>query len=374
MRPKISATVTVLCLSVPAAALAATGATASIANVSRSSATSAGATDVARTMAPAGRDAARDIARSTAHAARDAARDAARTARRSARRSARHLPAPTPTSTPTGTTTPPTPTSPTSPPATPPTSPPPTTGGSPVTVRPPWVVTRVAGTFAAYFAPDFAGIASKTFSVQKVTLLADVTSPAFLRVSYPAGSSAPSSGLVAGGAQLELPIAAGAADDATLTYKVRFPVGFQWIKGGKLPGLCGGTCNSGGVDPNGTNGWSERLMWRTAGAAEVYSYSATTVGYGDSLGRGDWYWRADGLWHTVSEHVHLNTPGVADGYVDITYDGKVVAHDTGIVFRTVPTLHINALLFSTFYGGHDITWAPTADMYADFADFRIVRG
>lgn len=203
--------------------------------------------------------------------------------------------------------------------------------------------------------------------------MTDATSAAFLRVFYPKGSSAPSctNCLAAGGAQAEVPIATGPSDDATLTYSVRFPLGFQWVKGGKLPGLCGGTCNSGGTDPNGTDGWSERLMWRTGGLAEVYSYTATTRGYGDELGKGTWSWQADGRWHTVTEHVHLNTPGVADGYVAISYDGVPVSHNGGLSFRTVNTLHIDGLFFSTFYGGHDITWAPTANMQADFTNFKL---
>jgi hypothetical protein len=160
-------------------------------------------------------------------------------------------------------------------------------------------------------------------------------------------------------------------DDATLTYQVRFPVGFQFVKGGKLPGLCGVACYTGGT--NGQNGFSARLMWRTAGAGEAYVYSATTVGYGDSLGRGNWYFQADGKWHTISEHVHMNTPGVADGTIDIAYDGIAVSHDSGITFRTTSSVHIDGLMFSTFYGGHDSTWAPTTTTTLDFANFRLTR-
>jgi hypothetical protein len=112
-------------------------------------------------------------------------------------------------------------------------------------------------------------------------------------------------------------------------------------------------------------------MWRTAGAGEAYVYSATTSGYGDSLGRGSWYWKADGAWHTVSERVHMNTPGVADGTIDISIDGVPVSHDAGIEFRVSAAVHVDSLLFSTFYGGHDSSWAPTSDQHLDFAAFRI---
>jgi hypothetical protein len=164
-------------------------------------------------------------------------------------------------------------------------------------------------------------------------------------------------------------MAMGPVDVATLTYSVRFPSGFQFVQGGKLPGLCGGACYTGGT--NGLAGWSARLMWRTAGAGEAYVYSATTTGYGDSLGRGSWYWKADGAWHTVSERVHMNTPGVANGTIDIFIDGVPVSHDAGIEFRVTAAVHIDSLLFSTFYGGHDSSWAPTTNQHLDFANFRI---
>jgi len=185
---------------------------------------------------------------------------------------------------------------------------------------------------------------------------------------YPAGSSAPSSG-VPGGAQAKLPMASGATDDATLTYRIRFPVGFSWVKGGKLPGLCGGQCWTG--SSNGPGGWAGRFMWRAGGAGEVLLSDATTTGYGTDLGLGSWSFQADGQWHTLTEHVHMNTPGQADGFIDVTYNGVQVAHFTGITFRTDSSTHIDSLMFSTFFGGHDSTWAPTTAQTIDFAAFSV---
>ena len=54
-----------------------------------------------------------------------------------------------------------------------------------------------------------------------------------------------------------------------LEYEVYFPTGFEWVKGGKLPGFLGGPIGcSGGDDPYGC--WSVRLMWRREGAGEAY--------------------------------------------------------------------------------------------------------
>jgi hypothetical protein len=215
----------------------------------------------------------------------------------------------------------------------------------------------------AFFAPAFTGPATRTFAQQYITNYGS-----YVETCYPAGSSSPSSG-VPGGAQARLPIAAGARDDATLTYQIRFPVGFTWVKGGKLPGLCGGQCWTG--SNNGPGGFATRFMWRTGGAGEVLLSDATTTDYGSDLGLGLWHFQADGRWHVISQHLHLNTPGSANGYIDVTYDGALVAHLTGITFRTDTTTHTDSLMFSTFFGGHDSTWAPTTAQRIDFTAFRL---
>jgi hypothetical protein len=186
---------------------------------------------------------------------------------------------------------------------------------------------------------------------------------------YPAGSSAPSSG-DPGGAQAKLSIASGPTDEATLTYSVRFPVGFQFVQGGKLPGLCGGECWTG--SNNGPGGWAARFMWRTGGAGEVLLSDATTTGDGSDLGLGDWSFQADGQWHTLTEQVQMNTPGEANGWIDVTYNGNSVANLTGIEFRAAgDTDEIDSLMFCTFFGGDNSSWAPTATMWIDFAGFGI---
>jgi hypothetical protein len=193
-----------------------------------------------------------------------------------------------------------------------------------------------------------------------------------LTVTYAQGSSAPSAGAPYGGAQICVPLAGGAASDATLSYDVRFPVGFQFVKGGKLPGMYGGVEPFSGGSHN-PNGWSMRLMWRTNGAAEVYGYISTSTGYGDSWGRGNFSFQADGQWHHLAEHIHLNTPGQSDGYVTLSYDGSTGINQTGLAITTTAT-PISGLFFSTFYGGHDSTWSPTADMHLDFANFHASGG
>ena len=91
-----------------------------------------------------------------------------------------------------------------------------------------------------------------------------------LRVNYPQGSidsgSVATLGTPLGGAQAAIPFSTGATSaTTTLQYYIRPQAGFQPNLGGKLPGLYGGNTSvaSGGNNPDGTNGWTARLMWRT---------------------------------------------------------------------------------------------------------------
>jgi hypothetical protein len=92
-----------------------------------------------------------------------------------------------------------------------------------------------------------------------------------LQVQYPAGSFRDTG---VGGAQFYAKWDSGggsAFQSMIVTYEVAFDTDFDWVKGGKLPGLRGGpdpnNC-SGGNQANGTNCFSSRVMWRTDGAGE----------------------------------------------------------------------------------------------------------
>jgi hypothetical protein len=198
-----------------------------------------------------------------------------------------------------------------------------------------------------------------------------------LRVRYPADSS---SRLAAreddaedGGLQLYLARSRGPVDEAWLSYRLRFPAGFEFVKGGKLPGLFGGTVTSGRHIPDGTNGFSTRYMWRAKGLGEVYAYLPSSQEHGTSLGRGAWRWPT-GRWVRVVQHVRLNDPHGSDGVIDVWLDGRRVYTVTGLRFRSTDRLKIDGVFFSTFFGGGDRTWASPRDQYADFADVRLSTG
>jgi hypothetical protein len=228
---------------------------------------------------------------------------------------------------------------------------------------------------AGFFGPGLQVRTNGSFGIDRGHLLQvddPRVPPTAVRVDYPGGSVSPAAsrkyGSARGGMQVYLPSRRGPQEQAYLRYWVRFPSGFDFVKGGKLPGLWGGSKVSGGATPDGTDGFSTRLMWRRAGAGEVYLYAADTAGA--SLGRGDWTWPT-GRWSCVEQHVVLNEPRRSNGTVVVWIDGHQVLSRNDLRYRSVPTLQIEGIFFSTFFGGADPTWASPRDQFADFAGFAL---
>ncbi len=195
-----------------------------------------------------------------------------------------------------------------------------------------------------------------------------------LRVRYPAGSASPSvsreQGVDIGGAGFYANLGISPTNALRLRYFVRFPENFDFVKGGKLPGLFGGTVTSGGDIPDGTNGFSTRLMWRKQGEGEVYAYLPTSEKYGTSIGRGAWQFKP-GIWYEVEQEVILNQPNQEDGRIRVWINNELVLNRGGLVFRTTDRLKIEGIFFSTFFGGGDPSWSTPKDVYTDFADFSV---
>ncbi|MFE7607309.1 polysaccharide lyase [Streptomyces celluloflavus] len=199
-----------------------------------------------------------------------------------------------------------------------------------------------------------------------------------LQVTYGAGSSANSCSDCPnpGGGQFYTQLGAiGRSDLAKsatldLKYGLKLPAGFDFGKGGKLPGLYGGKigAESGG---NHGRGWSTRYMFRAKSHpddGEVYLYTPTNsgpTGYGVDVGLGSWRWLADGGWHTVEQLVNRTT-----GDVTVWYDGKqaLVAKGTA---SGISGIDFGGVFFSTFFGGHDTSWGPKKTERAEFADFSL---
>jgi len=169
-------------------------------------------------------------------------------------------------------------------------------------------------------------------------------------------------------------------ESATVTYKVMFPVGFDFVKGGKLPGFFGGTSPRGGMKTNLGDGFSARIMWRENGEIFQYMYwmeKSEDKKWGDDLpwididGNNKPFRFIPGQWHTLTTRIVMNTPGENDGNVTSYFDGKLALTTNGIFRAKGMNFGIDSFMFTTFFGGNDLTWAPKKDEVAYFGDIEI---
>jgi hypothetical protein len=193
-------------------------------------------------------------------------------------------------------------------------------------------------------------------------------STSVLEVTYPKGSIDPASTTAPiGGAGFIYPSPASFFSGC-LAYDVGFEPGFDFAKGGKLPGLYGGDAPSGGADTS--RGFSTRYMWRAGGAGEVYAYLPEKNGqYGESVSPGAWTF-TPGQWHRLEQEVIVNQTGSRDGVLRVWVDGELVANRADILYRVNDDVLVAGLMFSTFFGGHDPSWASPRTQSAFFRNFQ----
>lgn len=207
-----------------------------------------------------------------------------------------------------------------------------------------------------------------------------------LSVLYPAGFAGPRET----GAQWNLEFGES-FEEAVLTYRVKFADGFDFVRGGKLPGLAGGTAPTGSVRADGVNGWTGRLMWRTdftgvSGQPEQpttfgISYAKHTTSGFNMDGRQEdrvFFENADGQrtvllpgqWYQITQRIKMNTLGAFDGIQQIWIDDQLVLDESDLEFRTTDQLAIDQVYFSTFFGGNN-DWRTSKDEVVFFDDFVI---
>jgi hypothetical protein len=173
-----------------------------------------------------------------------------------------------------------------------------------------------------------------------------------------------------------------ALDEATLVFDVKFDKDFQFLKGGKLHGLGPDNRVTGG-DKVKPDGWSARAMWRDDGL-ETYVYCQDKdTRWGQKPDRKIEFQFQTQRYYSISIYVKLNDPAEkSNGSMRIYINGKGVAEDRDIRFRAEQGDHtkITHLLFSTFHGGEDPSWAPKdkngeyKDVYAYFDNFAVYEG
>ncbi|KAJ8331052.1 hypothetical protein O5D80_001061 [Batrachochytrium dendrobatidis] len=212
------------------------------------------------------------------------------------------------------------------------------------------------------------------------------------RVLYPGSSYRPKAidAPIGGAGFYSAPIDLSNAKSVTYQYDVLFPVGFDFVKGGKLPGLFGGhpECSGGA---KALDCFSTRLMFRAYGDGELYLYSDKNAQdprlcinqtiplvpgtvcddkYGTSIGRGAWRFPL-GEWTSVQQTITLNTidshtllPN-RNGLAVIRVNGDTVIDTGNIVYQT-SNIGFAGIDFETFFGGSTNDWATPRDQVTYF--------
>lgn len=148
--------------------------------------------------------------------------------------------------------------------------------------------------------------------------------------------------------------------EGTLSFYVKFEEGFQFVRGGKLHGF-GPLDKITGGNPIIPTGWSARMMFMDKGTVKPYIYHQKMKGqYGEGEKTTEPYF-STGQYHLVSMYMKVNSPASAsNGSYELWIDGQMTSKMENIQFRSAEgdgTL-INNIMFNTFLGGSDPSWAP----------------
>jgi hypothetical protein len=187
--------------------------------------------------------------------------------------------------------------------------------------------------------------------------------------------------------------------DITVTYQVFVPESFDFVKGGKLPGVALGTRGTGGRNWKKDQG-SVRLMFRPDGIVTGYLYICEDVGeYGGpgsplmkaqgpgfedivhhSNGAGLYIWRHEDTpmqlrrgWNNIRLRVKLNSPGERDGRLVIKVNKVKKSYDQIQWTRRPGKNQIGKFQFSAWMGGGSKKYAPKQDQFLVFRDVTIVK-
>ena len=165
-----------------------------------------------------------------------------------------------------------------------------------------------------------------------------------------------------------------------LAYRVKFSDDFEFVKGGKLPGLCGGPESvTGGNPANGVNGFSARFMWRADGRGEAYLYHVDQPDrFGESIPFPDDFRFPRGKPVLLIMRIDMNeideSYGTFEAWVKQgNEDALKVVHRDNLRWRTAESVQIDSLLCEVFHGGSDSSWAPEKSCTVDLTDFQLLE-
>ena len=213
-----------------------------------------------------------------------------------------------------------------------------------------------------------------------------------LRLNY--GKNAHGAG--SGAKVSALPLGKFPAESIEFGYDVYFPDSFEWVKGGKLPGVCLGTtpkeCATGG-DWKRDEG-SVRFMWRSKDNKSAYiigyvylpvegdykkSFDRQGAEYkrvtdpGNRTGHDLWHGQLPIRkgWNSLRMKIVMNTPKKANGTIEVTVNGET-KRVSDVLFRDNDKVKISNVNFVSFFGGGSADWnSPSRSTYTEYRNIYI---
>jgi hypothetical protein len=157
-----------------------------------------------------------------------------------------------------------------------------------------------------------------------------------------------------------------------LEYRMRFDPGFDFSRGGKIPGLQGASAPS-GCKRSDSLGFSAREMWREGGRVIGYIYdmdqsgacgNAIATGFNFSVGR----------WYSIKKRIKLNTGRNRDGVLQVSIDDRMIINRSNMGWMVEsPDRRIDEMMLDFFFGGSTADWAPSRDCSISFSDMFVTR-
>ena len=191
----------------------------------------------------------------------------------------------------------------------------------------------------------------------------------FMRGYFPQGTIGPD----AGGWSWFSPLPSNLTE-VYFSYDIRFKPGFNWVHGGKIPGVTGGRVYSGN-EIKYTDGFSVRAMWKGYGTLVYYIYHQDQDNiYGSSY---DWenFRFETGRWYNLTFRVVLNSVGsdggIRNGILEGFVDGKLVFQKTDFNFRNFESIKIDRMYICSFFGGNDAIWNAARDEWIDTDNYLV---
>jgi hypothetical protein len=173
---------------------------------------------------------------------------------------------------------------------------------------------------------------------------------------------------------------------ATFEFDLLFPENFDWVKGGKLPGLFGGRSKCTGGD-DAIDCYSARFMWGINGHGYPYLYIpkdaphlpefCELTNYIDCNRKWGFNFNESsnffvtGKWMHIKEHIELNTVNEPNGKLKVWVDGVLKDDYDKIIWRVDNQVFTLGFQIESFFGGSsDSSWATPIEQYSYFKGFK----